>query len=172
MTAPVVLSPVDASGRISEKCPGSGIALLLDWPPIPAQTALKVVRKYGRPDEMTPSILVWKEKNQCKRIVVHRDEFFRDDPPHSDHLEHEIALNVPVDKIVDLYKFHHSLVVNRVSGTISSICSSESANMIALNYAKLIANGKMSLERAALSAARDLDNFRRGEKVVFAERIL
>ncbi len=119
------------------------------WPEAPRSVANTLLTKYGPPAEMNKSSLVWYNTAPFKRSVVYREEVTHLFPQkHSDVLEQVINYRVPAGKVDDLYRFNGSVRIDRTKGEISSRCSKEEMNVLALNLADKISRGDMSIQEA------------------------
>ena len=98
---------------------------------------------------MTPERLVWHNNGPWKRTVITKEETDHAFPmPHKDVMEQFVDYAVPAEKLADLFRFDGSVHVYRTRGEISARCDLEEANMLALNLADDIINGKRSVEDA------------------------
>ncbi|MBA2543334.1 MAG: hypothetical protein H0V17_27080 [Deltaproteobacteria bacterium] len=119
------------------------------WPQGPRDAARELAKKYGAPDEVTPSMLVWNDTGPWKRTVVHRKEVQHDWPePHTDFVEQFIDYKVPVDKFDDLAAFDGSVIAERTKGELSARCAKEAMNFLAINLAHDVARGATKVEDA------------------------
>lgn len=124
-------------------------AVLAEWGDRARAAAEATITRYGNPEEVTPSFLVWHVEGPWKRIVVHRDEYMHMFPwPHADVLEQVVDYKVPVDRFEELAKFDGSVVPSRTTGELSVRCGSEEMNLLALNLAIEVVTGKKSVEKA------------------------
>lgn len=123
--------------------------IVQDWPKVSKKAAQSMMEKYGNPDEMTPSMLVWDDNGPWLRTIVYKQEIDHDFPmPHKDVLEQFIPYEVDPDKFDELAAYDGSVIVERTKGEISARCDKEAANFIALNLADKIVKGEMDVEEA------------------------
>jgi hypothetical protein len=136
-----------------------------DWP-APSISALhEMVDKYGAPDEVTPSHLVWNARGPWKKSIVSRDPVKHAWPsPHDDVLEQVVAYRVPPDKADDLAAFDGSVMFERTKGELSARCGGEAANFLALNLAKEIIGGTRNVEDARRVYEDEMKAFKAGDK--------
>ena len=119
------------------------------WPDGPRSAARELAKKYGAPDEVTASMLVWNERGPWKRTIVYREEVQHDWPkPHTDYVEQFIDYKVPVDKYDDLAAFDGSVIAERTKGELSARCGKEAMNFLAINLAHQVASGEQSVDEA------------------------
>jgi hypothetical protein len=124
-------------------------AIIADWPAMSMRAAKEILKKYGRPNEATPSRLIWYNNGPWKRTIAYRDEIPHNFPqPHSDTVEQFIDYHVPPDKFSDLAKFDGSVIVERTKGEVSARCDMEAANFLALNLMHEIVTGKQTVKEA------------------------
>lgn len=119
------------------------------WPEKPRLVAHVMIDKYGQPDEITESRLIWKDNGPWKRTIVYREEVKHNWPmPHTDLLEQTLNYKVPPEKFSDLARFDGSVVAERTKGELSARCDKEEANFLALNLAHEVIEGRKSVEEA------------------------
>lgn len=129
--------------------PGSLHATLEDWPREPRDLADAMIERYGPPDDVLPSRLIWHGNGAWKRT-----ELFRDGVPHrfpkehTDYLEQAIDYRVPPDKTGDLLRFDGSVMFERTKGELSARCDKEAMNVLAINLAHDVVRGNRSVEEA------------------------
>lgn len=120
-----------------------------DWPAGPQKAAKMMSEKHGEPNGVTPTRLVWTDKGPFKEIILINEEIQHDFPmPHKDYLQHVVEFKVPTDKVGELAEFDGSIIVDRTRGTIGARCDTEPHNLLALNLAYDILNGKKDVEEA------------------------
>jgi hypothetical protein len=135
----VATLPPSASG-ITREAADKNVA---SWPEVPRKVAMETMDKYGPPDEMMPSMILWNARGPWKRTIVFRDEVAHEFPaPHTDVLQQFIDYRVPPDRYDDLATYDGSVIVERTKGELSARCDLEAANFLALNLAVDILNGK------------------------------
>jgi hypothetical protein len=136
-----------------------------DWPDASISAMHEMVGKYGPPDEVSPSQLVWRARGPWKKSVLSRDPVHHEWPsPHEDVLEQSVDYRVPPDKADELAAFDGSVMFERTKGELSARCGGEAANFLALNLAKEIAEGTRSVEDARRVYEDEMSAFKRGEK--------
>jgi hypothetical protein len=120
-----------------------------NWPEEARSAARNMMEKYGQPDGVTESRLIWNDAEQWSEIIVYRDEIQHNFPmPHKDVLEQTIPYNVPADKFDELAEYDGSVIVDKTKGTMSARCDREAANILALNLADDIIKDRRSVEEA------------------------
>lgn len=136
-----------------------------DWPARSKAVARLMIRKYGGPQEATPSMLIWHDNGPWKRTIVNRRGAAHLFPqPHGDVLEQVIDYRVPADKADDLARFDGSLIVRRTAGELAAVGDREEANILAINLAHAIVTGKTSAAQARGIYTRDVAAFLAGAR--------
>ena len=124
-------------------------SLVADWPQTSNEAANAMIDKYGAPDGVTSTMLVWNDNGPWARTIVSKEPVQHDFPmPHEDVLEQVIYHEVPIDKIDDLARYDGSVIVERTKGTISARCDKEGANFLALNLAHDIITDDKTVDEA------------------------
>ncbi len=129
-----------------------GMPDLTGWPERPTLAVKEMMVKYGEPTEVSTESIVWHNAGPYKRIMVTKKEVPHDFPlPHMDFLEHTISYNVPIEKIDDLVAYDASMTINKTQGEMSARCDLEGHNILTLNLARDIINGKKTVEQARVA---------------------
>lgn len=135
------------------------------WHEAAAAAAEDMLRKYGAPDGITGSLLIWHDAGPWLEIMVKRDVVDHRFPsPHKDTLEQVIAYEVPEDKFSDLARFDGSIIAERTRGTLSSRSQSEAMNFLALNLAHDIITNRRSVEESREMYADIAAAYMKGEQ--------
>ncbi|WP_367872224.1 DUF4142 domain-containing protein [Luteolibacter sp. Populi] len=123
--------------------------IVASWPERPQLGARTLIAKYGSPDGVTEDMLVWKDQGPFKKICISKEEHAHDFPkPHTDFMQHTVALKIPADKASELTKYDGSVTFDRTQGEISARCDVEGHNLLSLNLAHDIISGKLNAEQA------------------------
>jgi hypothetical protein len=135
-----------------------------EWPETASKVAREMIDKYGEPDGVTDTMLIWEENDPWVRTIVHKEEIDHNFPvPHKDVLEQFINYDVPEEKFSDLAKYDGSVVAYRTNGELSARCDKEAANILALNLAHEIVEGERSVEDARAFYAQTVETMMQGE---------
>lgn len=124
-----------------------------DWSNI---TNNMMVEKYGPPDRVETSRLVWEGRGPWKRIVVWDELGFFDQSPTGKNIEGTIVYPVPEDKVDALLSFSSALRISADGGELSARSKSEERNILMLNLADDIVKGRLTPEAARVSYLRTL----------------
>ncbi len=143
------------------------------WP-MASQMAIKdMMTKYGKADEVTPTMMVWNNKGPWAKTVVFKQEYQHNFPmPHTDLLQQWVSLKVPTDKLNDLAKYDGSVVVERTTGMISARCDKEGANFLALNLAHDIIMGKRTVEDARQKYGQEIMKMKAGQMTEYTKGLI
>lgn len=135
-------------------------AMMASWPEASRMAAMDMMRKYGPPQEVTASMLMWKNNGPWKWTRIFREPVQHDFPmPHPDVLEQAIDYKVPVDRFDDLAAYDGSVIAERTKGQLSARCDKEGANFLAINLANDVATGRRTVEDARAYYARAMKTF-------------
>jgi anaerobic selenocysteine-containing dehydrogenase len=92
-------------------------AIIQNWPAAPKKIAEETVRRYGPPNEATPTLLIWHNNGPWKGTEITSDETPHNFPtPHTDYITQKIDYRVPLEKLAELGAFDGSLIVYRTAG--------------------------------------------------------
>lgn len=141
------------------------------WPKEPQESAGRLIKEYGEPDDFSDSQLIWNgTKDGWKRTVLSREEVPHEFPgPHTDYLEQFIDYKVPVEMYSDLAAYDGSVMVERTKGEISARCGGTSMNFVAINLAHDIITGRLSVSEARDEYTQLYEAHKRGEKPPYTQ---
>lgn len=124
-------------------------ANLANWNDAPRNLASGLVAKYGLPNEMTASSLIWYNNGCWKRTVLVNEPICHNFPsPHSDYLYQTVSYRVPANKVSALTEFDGSLSVSRTRGELTSGEDCEAHNIVMINVANDIVTGRRNANEA------------------------
>ncbi len=142
------------------------------WPERPRLAVKEMTAKYGAPLEVSSEAIIWHNAGPYKRIMVTKKEIPHDFPaPHMDFLEHTISYNVPIDKIDDLVAYDASMTINKTQGEMSARCDLEGHNILTLNLARDIIDGKITVEQARKSFGENVVADFAGKHPAYVEKL-
>lgn len=136
--------------------PAAVARAIQDWPKPAQDAAREMLRKYGPPAEVTPTRLLWQDNGRWLRSVVHKSPIEHDFPvKHADVLEQVIEYRVPLNFYAPLATFNGSVIAYRTRGELAATGASEADNVLALNLADDIVQGRKTADQArdAMEAA-------------------
>lgn len=143
-----------------------------NWPEESKKAARNMLEKYGRPDGVTDSRLVWLDNGPWVRTIVYEEPVEHNFPvPHKDVLEQFIAYEVPEEKFSELARYDGSVVAYRTNGELSARCDKEAANILALNLANDIIEGERSVEEAREFYAQTIQQVKQGDRPAYTQSL-
>jgi len=136
---------------------------LSGWHEASQSAAKTMVEKYGQPDGVTDTMLVWNDNGPWKQTVIYKEAIQHDFPtPHPDVLEQTIDYDVPIDMFDDLAEYDGSVIAERTAATMAARCDKEAANFLALNLAHEIVAGERGVEEARTFYAETMQSVMSG----------
>jgi hypothetical protein len=139
---------------------------LKGWPEASQLAAKEMIKKYGKPDQVTESMLVWKNNGPWKKTKIVNTETPHSFPvDHTDVMEQTINYNVPVEKFSALAEYDGSVTARRTDGELSAKCDKEGANFLAINLAHDIITGKKTVAQAREFYATTIKEFALNNKM-------
>ncbi|MBW3576975.1 MAG: hypothetical protein KY462_04400 [Actinobacteria bacterium] len=124
-------------------------AIIEDWPDAPRTVGEKLLEHYGPPNEATPTKLFWYRAGPWARMELSADEVVHNFPtPHTDFLTQYIDYPIDPRRATDVVTFDGSAIVDRTAGQIGSRCDHEPFNMLTLNLAVEIMEGRRTIQEA------------------------
>ncbi len=161
-----------SSNRLSSVTANEAKGIISSWPAKTQEVATAVMAKYGAPNEITATMLVWHNNGPWKRTVIHKEPVQHNFPmPHLDLLEQFINYQVPEEQFDDLARYDGSVVVAKTVGEMSARCDKEGANFLAINLANDIAMGKKNVEEARSYYARAIKEMMQGKMDPYLEKL-
>ncbi len=149
------------------------MAEMKSWPMSSQMAAKEMMDKYGKPDEATPTMLVWNNKGIWKKTIVSKEESTHNFPKmHHDCMEQTINYRVSPEKYTELGMFDGSINVDRTQGLISARCDKEENNLLALNLAYDIIMGKKTVEAARKAYGENIMNAMKGNKGEYMKKLM
>jgi hypothetical protein len=139
--------------------------ILADWPKEPRESAGRLIKEYGQPDEFSESRLMWfNTRDGWKRSILSNNPTPHSFPDkHNDVLEQFIDYKVPLEMYSTLAEFDGSIVVDRTRGEMSARCGGTSMNFVAINLANDIIKGKYSVDEARAEYTKLYQAYQNGE---------
>jgi hypothetical protein len=164
-------------GDMKNKMGDSKMKMSMDelktWPEAAQMAAKDMMDKYGKPDEISPTMLAWMNKGPWAKTVVFKKEYQHDFPmPHTDLLQQWVSFKVPTDKLDELAMYDGSVVVERTTGMISARCDKEGANFLALNLAHDIIMGKHTVDEAREMYGKEVMKMKAGQMTEYTKGLM
>lgn len=124
-------------------------SIIADWPPMAQLGVRQTIKQHGAPQGVTAEALIWTEVAPFESIKVTKQVDHHDFPmPHMDYMEHTISYLVPAEKAAELAAFDGSLTYDRTRGLMSARCDLQVHNILTLNLAHDIIEGKKTAAEA------------------------
>lgn len=141
------------------------------WDKEPRESAERLIKEYGEPDEISDSMLVWHEtKDGWKRSELTNHPTPHKFPAeHNDILEQFIDYKVPIGMFSTLAAFDGSIVADRTRGEMSARCGGTSMNFVAINLAHDIITGKRTVDLARCEYAKLYQAYKDGEEPEYTQ---
>jgi hypothetical protein len=134
--------------------------ILTTWPGPQRNAALKLMSKYGYPQEATVSRLIWYNNGPWKRTILHREAVPHNFPTtHPDFLEQTINYRTPLEMFDVIAHYDGSVYPDRTKGEVSAVCDKEEMNMLSLNLFHEIVNCMRTVAEAREFYAVTAANF-------------
>jgi len=177
LTAIIYCFSLTAFGQQDKRAASAGMhdakQLINNWPGEAKKAAMAMINKYGNPTEHTENMLIWRNNGPWKKTVVYKEEVDHRFPmPHKDVLEQFVDMKIPADKFSALAEYDGSVIAERTKGVISARCDKEEMNMLALNLANDIIEGKKSVEDARKFFTETAMAFMKGEKPEYTQKLM
>lgn len=146
--------------------------VIQEWPEDARTVTASLITKYGTPDEVTPTTVVWFNQGPWKAIVSSKEETPHDFPfPHADIVENFTSYKVPTDLFSKLADFDGSVTVSRTRGLLSARCHDEEANHLAVNLAHDIIMGTKTVAEARQAYVDTMIEFREQKPAVYMHEL-
>ena len=139
-----------------------------------SQMAVKeMMDKYGKPSEVTPTMMVWNNNGVWKKTIISKEENKHDFPKtHMDCMEQTVYYKVPVDKARMLDEFDGSVTIDRTQGFLAARCDKEENNLLALNLAYDIITGKKTVAEARKAYGENIMAAMKGNKSEYMRKLM
>ena len=145
------------------------------WDEEPRDIAIEICDRYGDPDEVVPSRLIWHHEHDdapWKRTELWRDPVPHNFPQtHNDHLEQFIDYYVPPRLYDEIAHYDGSVMLERTKGELSARCDAEAMNFLAINLTHDIVMGDVTAHGARQAYAEDAMAFMDGEEPEYTEAL-
>lgn len=147
--------------------------IIEDWPAAPKTVGEQLLDHYGEPNEATPTKLLWYRNGPWARTELSADEVVHDFPtPHTDFLTQYIDYPIDAERASDLVKFDGSVIVDRTAGQIGSRCDHEPFNVLTINLAVEVMEGRRTIDEARDLYGETAAAFVMGRDAPYAEQLL
>jgi hypothetical protein len=132
-------------------------AVIGNWSDFCRLSASALIDKYGTPDEIDSSRLVWRDRDLVKRIAVWDVPSAFEVDGVSGNVETTVSYAVPPAKRGALAAFSRDVRVARDGTEISALSTSDAVNFLSLNLADEIAQGLKTPDEARDTFKRTIE---------------
>ncbi len=161
-----------STNRMSSVTATEAKGLISNWPVKTQEVANTTMAKYGAPNEVTGTMLVWHNNGPWKKTIIHKEPVQHNFPmPHVDLLEQFVDYSVPADRFDQMAMYDGSVVIARTVGEISARCDKEEANFLALNLANDVATGKKTVDEARKYYATAIKEMMQGKMDPYVQKL-
>ncbi len=135
-------------------------AMMAGWPESSRKAAMDMMQKYGPPQEVTRTSMLWRNNGPWKWTRVRSEEIAHNFPvPHPDVMEQAINYRAPPDMFDELANYDGSVIAERTRGELSARCDKEGANFLAINLANDVATRRRTVAEARQYYAAAMKTF-------------
>jgi len=156
----IAASPGHAATGNAQPDPAGIADTIKDWSKASQAAAQEILRAYGPPAEATTTMLIWQNNGPWVRSIVHKTPVDHDFLiKHQDALEQVVQYRVPLNFFEPIATFDGSVVPNRTRGELAVDGDREATNILALNLADDIVQGREIADQARsaiLAAMREI----------------
>jgi hypothetical protein len=124
------------------------------WSNYSRVTADFLIERYGPPDRVSASRLVWDGAGPWRTVAVWDEPGYLDRAGGPSNMEQTVGMRVADDKRLALGVFGDVLKVSKDGDELTARCGSEPLDFLAINLAHEVIAGSMSPENAALAFVR------------------
>ncbi len=122
--------------------------------------AADMMKKYGPPQEVTATMLKWRNNGPWKTTIISNYETPHRFPmPHPDVMEQTIDYRVPAAMFDDLAAYDGSVTADRTQGHLAARCDKEGANFLAINLAHDVVTRRKGVVAARAYYSRAISTF-------------
>lgn len=141
-------------------------AMLASWPMSAQMAAADMMKKYGPPQEVTATMLKWRNNGPWKYTMISNYETPHRFPmPHPDVMEQAIDYRVPTAMFDDLAAYDGSVTVDRTQGHLAARCDKEAANFLAINLAHDVVTRRKNVPAARAYYARAISTYMKTKRM-------
>ncbi|MCY7397846.1 MAG: hypothetical protein LH466_03270 [Sphingomonas bacterium] len=137
-------------------------SMMANWPASSRMAAADMMKKYGPPQEVTATMLKWRNNGPWKYTIISNYETPHRFPmPHPDVMEQAIDYRVPAAMFDDLAAYDGSVTVDRTQGHLAARCDKEGANFLAINLAHDVVTRRKGVPAARAYYSRAMTTFKK-----------
>lgn len=147
----------------------SALSVIADWPENARALAARLIHDHGVPDQISAAELAWSDQPPWKRIVVYRDAESTERP---NNLQESVSYEVPLSRWRALNAFDRGVAYEPVRRELVSRSDREEANILALNLADEVVQGKRAPSDAAAFYDRTLELSYSGKSSPYMSKLM
>ncbi len=160
--AALTMVPASAHSPTARMSESEMRAMLANWPKSAQMAAADMMKKYGPPQEVTATMLKWRNNGPWKYTMISNYETpHRFPAPHPDVMTQAIDYRVPAAMFDDLAAYDGSVTADRTQGHLAARCDKEAANFLAINLANDVVTRRKSVPLARAYYARAISIFKK-----------
>ena len=158
--AAITIAPSSAQMSPARMSDSEMRAMLVSWPKSAQMAAADMMKKYGPPQEVTATMLKWRDNGPWKYTMISNYESPHHFPmPHPDVMTQGIDYRIPVAMFDDLAAYDGSVTADRTQGHLAARCDKEAANFLAINLAHDVVTRRKGVPAARAYYARAIGTF-------------
>lgn len=155
-------APVSAQAPMQRMSERQMQSMMASWPASARMAAADMMKKYGPPQEVTATMLKWRNNGPWKSTVISNYETPHRFPmPHPDVMEQTIDYRVPAAMFDDLAAYDGSVTADRTQGHLAARCDKEGANFLAINLAHDVVTRRKGVVAARAYYSRAISTFKK-----------
>jgi len=110
--------------------------------------AIKLIKKFGEPDEVTENMLLWNNIESPFQTTYIKDESIPHEFPasHRDYVYSTMEIDVPADMLDTLGHVTGSIIYDGLKKEVTARCGDLYANAATLGFVKDMVDGKVSTD--------------------------
>lgn len=139
------------------------------WPEEPRLAAIQYLEAYGAPDEVSAAALVWRRRGDWLWLAVRRDAGAARDQRL---LQHAVRYDTDTAPQNNLKRMKAGVEYEPIGGVLVVSSDSEPANILALNLAVDVIEGRLSPEEAGVRYLKTLELAASGKSSESMRRLL
>ena len=162
----IVALPASAQVPMERMSESQLDSMMASWPASARMAAADMMKKYGPPQEVTATMIMWHNNGPWKYTMISKNETQHRFPmAHTDVMEQGINYRVPAAMFDDLAVYDGSVTADRTQGHLAARCDKEGANFLALNLAHDIVTKRKNVAAARAYYGRAVDGFKKTGKM-------
>lgn len=147
-------------------------ALTQDWPQSSVTAATETILKHGDPTEITDDTLVWGQVAPFEKITVKREVYSSRFPVlHQNAIDHVVLYKAAANRLEEVRRFSGDIVINSREGKMTASGQDEAMNILSLNLADEIFQGRISAGEARTKFGQETLGLLDGKKTAYTQTL-